>query len=282
MPMRGRVLDALIVTSGRRDALSRLFVGPSLAGEVVRNTRLLELPASPAVEVYTGPLHRGLDAGTLSSGGRQRAAKQLVIASALWGALRPTDRIPSYRLHVCSRLIGMDRLEPMWRAVLPDVLATAAGPHGAVLDLRSPSYQAIGKPSGLADRTVTLNVRQDEAGSPRVGDVIAKRVRGQAARHLLESNVNVDDPETLAEVLGERWPVQLQRPPRPGSSWAMTLFLDPTDQDQFALSAPTDESFARVAVQRPSSRSTSSEAEPGSAEYVTIVRPGSEGSSSPS
>ena len=44
----------------------------------------------------------------------------------------------------------MDRLEPTWRTVLPDVLATAAGSDGLVLDLRSPSYQAIGMPTGSA------------------------------------------------------------------------------------------------------------------------------------
>ena len=48
----------------------------------------------------------------------------MVITSALWGALRPSDQIPAYRLRVWASLIGMDRLEPMWRAVLPDLFAS--------------------------------------------------------------------------------------------------------------------------------------------------------------
>jgi cytoplasmic iron level regulating protein YaaA (DUF328/UPF0246 family) len=215
-------LDALITTSSRPDAFRRLLVGPALADEVARNIGLLEQPARPALEVYTGPLHDCLDAATLSPTGTEHAARGLIVASALWGALRPVDRIPSYRLHVCARLFGMDRLEPTWRTVLPDVLAAAAGPHGLILDLRSPSYQAIGMPSGLGDRTVTLRVRQ-EGSARRIGDVVAKRVRGQAARHLLESGVDVDDAEALAGVLGECWLVRLDPPMRPGSPRVMTL-----------------------------------------------------------
>jgi len=143
----------------------------------------------------------------------------------LWGLLRPVDEIPPYRLHICSRLSGMDRLEPTWRKVIPDVLAEAgeaAGP-GVVLDLRSPGYQSIGLPSGLADRTITLRVRQNALGGRRIGDVSAKRVRGEAAHHLLESGMDPDDPQALAEILAERWPVQLAGPARPGKPWTLTL-----------------------------------------------------------
>ena len=219
---RPAVLDALLATSGRPDAFDRLFVRPSLADEVARNTWLLELPTRPVLEVYSGPLHAALDAPTLSSAARARAARGLVVVSALWGALRPPDRIPPYRLHICSRLVGLGRLEPTWRAVLPDVLADVAG-EGVVLDLRSPAYQLVGMPAGPGDRIVSLRVDQHGVGGSRIGDVIAKRVRGQAARHLLEADVEPADPGSLAGILGERWPVQLVPPQRPGRPWTMTL-----------------------------------------------------------
>ena len=217
-PMRRRVLDALITTSAGPDAFRRLQVGPTKAAEVARNTRLLELPTRPAFEVYSGPLHEGLGAASLSAAGRVRAQRTLLMTSALWGAIRIDDLIPSYRLHVCSRLVGMDRLEPTWRTVLPEVMASAAGSGGLVVDLRSPAFQAIGAPAGLSDRTVTIRV--DQAGSyQRIGDVVAKRVRGQAARQLLESAAEPDEPDDLAEILGERWPVRLEAPTRPGRPW---------------------------------------------------------------
>ena len=79
-------------------------------------------------------------------------------------------------------------------------------------------------PAGLGDRTVTLRVSQAGIGGRRIGDVIAKRVRGQAARHLLETGADPGDLGELASVLGERWPVDLVagRGDRPST---LTLFV---------------------------------------------------------
>ena len=222
-PFRALVLDALIETSARPDAFERLFERPSMAGWIERNTRLLELATRPAAEVYTGPLHAGLDLASLSSAAADRAARSLVIASALWGALRPSDRIPAYRLRSWSNLVGVDRLDQTWRAVLPDLFARLAEPDGVIFDLRPPSFQALGMPAGLGDRTVAVGVDQTDGGGVRIGDVIAKRIRGQAAHHLLESGADPGDPDGLADILAERWPVRLAEPAGRGRPWTMRL-----------------------------------------------------------
>jgi cytoplasmic iron level regulating protein YaaA (DUF328/UPF0246 family) len=221
--LRRRILDAVIATSDAPDALQRFHVGPAIAEEVARNAALHDLPTLPVLDVYSGPFHEGLAAERWSPAARDRARRSLVIVSALWGALRPVDRIPTYRLHVCSRLIGMDGLEPTWRTILPDVLAGAADPDGVVIDLRSPAHQAMGRPSGLGDRTVTVRVT-DAAGDGRtIGDVVSKRTRGAIARHLLEAGTAATRPDDLAAELAARWRVDLRPPTSPGSPWTLSV-----------------------------------------------------------
>jgi cytoplasmic iron level regulating protein YaaA (DUF328/UPF0246 family) len=224
--VRTQVLDALVATSARPDAFKRLQVGPSIAAQVAQNAFVRELPAVPVLDVYSGPLHAGLDAGTFSPAAIERARRSLVVASPLWGLLRPTDQIPPYRLHICSRLVGMDWLKPTWRPVLGPVLADAAGPDGIVIDLRSPNYQAMGMPTGIGDRTINLHVDMKSAGGGGIGVVVAKQMRGEAARLLLDSGEEPEDPAALARVLADRWPVRLQEPERPGKPWTMTLAAD--------------------------------------------------------
>jgi cytoplasmic iron level regulating protein YaaA (DUF328/UPF0246 family) len=224
--VRTRILNALIETSACTDAFARLSERPSMAAWIARNTRLLELATRPAAQVYTGPLHMGLDLAGLPAAAAERAERSVVIASALWGALLPGDRIPAYRMRAWSNLMGLGRVEPTWRTVLPDLLARLAGPEGVIFDLRPPSFQALGMPAGLGHRTVAIRVRQFDGIGRRIGDVVAKRIRGQAARHLLESGVEPGEPDALADALGERWPVSLEPPARPGRLWTMTLTAD--------------------------------------------------------
>jgi uncharacterized protein len=224
-PIRRQVLTALIETSALPDAFERLRARYSAAMDVAANTDLLSLPARPAHEVYPGPLHRSLDAPSLSPAAAGRAQEHLVIVSPLWGALRPADRIPRYRLDPCARLVGMDRLDSTWRSVLPTVLAAAAGESGVVIDLRSPSIRALGTPWGIRDRIVALRVEGGRYGR-RLGDVIAKRVRGEACRYLFESGEDPPVPEALAGLLDARWPVRLDPPMGRKGPWTMTLSVE--------------------------------------------------------
>ena len=221
-PLRTRILAALIETSASADAFERLFERPSMVGWIERNTRLRDVPTRSAAETFVGPLHAGLDLGGLSPAATARAATSVVILSALWGALRSTDQIPADRMRSWSNLVGIGRVEPLWRSVIPDLLARLAGTRGVIVDLRPPSFQSFGMPKDQGDRTVAIRVDPYAEGR-RIGDVVAKRLRGEAAHVLLDTDSPPDDPDALADVLGEIWPVSLEPPERPGRAWTLSL-----------------------------------------------------------
>jgi cytoplasmic iron level regulating protein YaaA (DUF328/UPF0246 family) len=225
-PVRKQVIAALIATSASPEALERLRVRPTLIPEVARNTELYDLPTRPAWETYTGALHGGLDAASLDSAARSRLSRLAVINSAVWGLLRPSDRIPPYRLHVCNHLVGLEDLEPLWRTVVPGVLAEEVGENSVALDLRSPTYQATGTPAKLGVPTVVVRVLP-EPGARSIGDVIGKRVRGQLARHLLESESDPRSVDELVDVVAERWSARLEPPTGRLGPW--TILVRPGD-----------------------------------------------------
>ncbi|MFZ0492636.1 MAG: peroxide stress protein YaaA [Acidimicrobiia bacterium] len=221
-PIRTKVLRAVIETSTRPDALPRLQVGPSIADEVRRNTLLQQVPARPALEIYSGVLFTALDTPSLSPTAKRRGAARLVIVSGLWGAIRPVDRIPPYRLHICSELVGLGSLEPLWRTMLPTVLAGAAGRRGVIVDCRSSSYQAVGMPEELGDRTVAIRVVRDD-GRRSAASYAAKQTRGEATRYLLETGADPATPHDLVDVLADRWSVTLDPQKQPGKPWTANV-----------------------------------------------------------
>jgi cytoplasmic iron level regulating protein YaaA (DUF328/UPF0246 family) len=219
------VLDALIETSTRGDALERLMAGDTLADEVERNAMLWELPTRKAIDTYTGVVFDALDAASLEASAKRRLSGRLVITSGLWGAIRPNDRIPAYRLNICSRLVGLDRLEPLWRQQVPDVLAGAAGRRGVIVDARSSSYLAFGPPTGLGDRTATVRVVRS-VGDRSAPAYVAKQTRGYVTRYLLESRSDPSNPADLADVVSERWQVALVEPKTSTKPWTLEVVAD--------------------------------------------------------
>lgn len=224
---RSEVAAELATVSERPDALAVLGVGPSLADDVARNRRLRTALAAPALEVYTGVLYDALDAGSLSPEARRVAEESLLVVSALWGAVRPTDRIPAYRLSMGTALPATGKLSAWWKPRLTPVLDELAA-DGVVVDCRSAAYAAAWKPP--AARTVTVRVEQLKPdGSRSVVSHHAKHTRGVVARQLCEAAASGTELATVADVrdaLAEHWTVELTEPTA-RKVGVLTVVLDP-------------------------------------------------------
>lgn len=133
---------------------------------------LREAPAARAAGVYAGVLFQALRLPELTAAARRR----VLIFSALWGVVRPGDRIPAYRLPIGARLSAIGPLAAHWRGPLCDTLPD----RGLIVDMRSGPYAAAWAPR--AGRSLTVRAFTPDG---KVISHMVKATRGEVARILL-------------------------------------------------------------------------------------------------
>jgi uncharacterized protein len=153
---------------------------------------LLQAPAAPAAEVYTGVLFGRLQLPTLG----KRARGRVLIASALWGFVRPDDRIPYYKFPPKTKLKGIGAPAAYWRPALAEAMPDREGE--LIVDMRSGAYASFWKPKRATLLAVRAFTEQD--GERKAVSHMAKAVRGDVARALLQAKKPPKDPEGAAAI----------------------------------------------------------------------------------
>lgn len=178
---RRRLVEALERMALRDPDLLRAALGLSERQQdaVAADAALSTAPTRPTMARYTGVLYDALDYASLTGSGLRRANASVVVASALFGLLRPRDRIPSYRLSGGTTLPGLGGLASLWRPVLEPELATA---DRLVVDLRSGAYAALARVPGAVD----VRVLREADGRRTVVSHDNKYTKGHLARALCE------------------------------------------------------------------------------------------------
>jgi uncharacterized protein len=173
---------------------------------------LRDAPAVAAGRLYTGVLYNALEIGTLPA----RVARNIVIVSAQFGALRPSDRVPAYKREMDAAY---------WREALRTPLEEAAQGR-VVLDCRSATYAAAWRPArGSALTRVHVGVVEERDGVRRVVSHFAKKTRGEVARHVLSSGVRARNANDLYDAVAEQFRCELVPPARPGDPYELTVIL---------------------------------------------------------
>ncbi|MDQ8701314.1 peroxide stress protein YaaA [Streptomyces sp. LHD-70] len=229
---RRTVLDELVELCAADEEKAREVLGLSegLRGEVAKNAELRTAGARPAGEIYTGVLYDALGLASLDAAAKRRAAKSLLVFSGLWGAVRVTDRIPSYRCSMGVKLPGLGALNAYWRGVMAEVLPEAAR-QGLVLDLRSSAYASAWKPKGeLAGRTATVRVLHsqlvDGVEKRSVVSHFNKATKGRIVRDLLQAGAAPATPAELVETLrGLGYAVETEAPAKAGKAWQIDVVV---------------------------------------------------------
>jgi uncharacterized protein len=200
---RRKVLASLVALCGGDAEAARTTLGlpTGLASEVARNARLVTAPTAQTRRVYTGVLYDALGFDTLSPTANRRAASRVLVTSSLFGLLRPTDRIPAYRMSGDVTLPDVGTVASVWRAVLGDVLVPAAERH-LIVDLRSGTYARFWRPPPqVARRIVTVRVLQEVEGARSVVSHFNKATKGRIVRGLLEDGSDPRSGRAFAGLL---------------------------------------------------------------------------------
>ena len=177
-PVRERLVTALQEAAHRDlDGLATAL-GCSI-DEASKDLSLTTSGTLPALRRYTGVVYEALSYATLSPAGRRRANSSLRVASALFGLLTPTDRIPAYRLSGGTSLPGLGSQSAAWRPVLEPEIAAH---RGLVVDLRSGPYAALAR----VPSAVQVRVLRETDGARAVVSHDNKYTKGLLARELCE------------------------------------------------------------------------------------------------
>ncbi|MDA5285917.1 peroxide stress protein YaaA [Streptomyces sp. NPDC054904] len=229
---RAAVLEELVELCSADELKAREVLGLSegLRGEVAKNAGLLSAPALPAGEIYTGVLYDALGLADLPAAARAAAERSLLVFSGLWGAVRVTDRIPSYRCSMGVKLPALGALGAYWRTPMAGALPEAAG-DGLVLDLRSSAYTSAWKPKGeAAGRTAGVRVLHSQIvdGVERRSVVshFNKATKGRLVRDLLLAGAAPADPAELVTALRDLgYAVEAEAPAKAGKAWSLDVVV---------------------------------------------------------
>ncbi len=204
-PHRAEVLDALVslcTTDDPAAAAQVLGLGKTQIADVAANSRLGQAPTARADQVYSGVLYEALDLASLPGAAKRRATSWLAVTSGLFGLLRPSDRVPAYRLSGDVSLPGTGTVSTYWSKRLDDSVRAAAG-RGLVVDLRSSTYAAFWRPApDLARKVVTMRVLHEVGGERKVVSHFNKATKGRIVRALLEDGTAPGSPARFADHLG--------------------------------------------------------------------------------
>jgi cytoplasmic iron level regulating protein YaaA (DUF328/UPF0246 family) len=216
---RNDLLEALVelCATDPEKAAAVLDLGPTQAHHVTANAALLSAPTARADRIYTGVLYDALSIGDLEGAAKTRATRWLAIMSSAFGAVRPNDPIPAYRLSGDTNLPGVGIVSSYWRDHLDAVLTPAAG-TGLVVDLRSGMYSGFWRPPAtIAAKVATLRVLHEVGAVRKVVSHFNKATKGRIVRDLLVDGSKPRNPAGLAEhLVGLGWHVELGEPTRTG------------------------------------------------------------------
>jgi len=168
-------------------------------------------PVAKAMDVYSGVLYQALDWDSLSPSAKARGEKSILITSAIFGVLRPSDLIPNYK----AKIKTSD-----WKAALKPALDGLEA--DLIIDCRSSTYAGVWQPSPA--NTVAVRVFKKDKSKISVITHLSKKYRGELTRVLLKAGKVPKTPEELLAITEKHFDCKLQKP-KGNLPWCLDLII---------------------------------------------------------
>ena len=166
---------------------------------------------SPAFEIYDGVLYQGLGWDSLSATQKKRANSRVLIVSALFGLVRPLDKIFQYKLKIDNKL---------WRDSIADVSEKFV--DELVIDCRSSTYKSVWTIN--PENTVDVRVFKVTGAERSVITHMSKKYRGELTGHLLKQTTDLTNPAEVQRIAAQLFECELHAPAY-GQPWALDLLI---------------------------------------------------------
>ena len=172
-----------------------------------------------ALWTYIGDVFKGFQATTLSQKSAEYAQQHLLIASAVYGLVRPYDAIAPYRLEMRARLsVGEARdMYQFWGTVLADYVAERPELHSECCVLSSDEYaKAVVSHLPSSVKVITpMFIDKKPSGVTSQVPIYNKMMRGVMARWIVDNQIDSLDDVTNFSAHGYSFNAKLSKPHKP-------------------------------------------------------------------
>lgn len=169
---------------------------------------------------YNGIAFKGLDFTNLSPEDMLYAQQHLLIASAVYGFLRPLDKVYPYRLEMQAKLANRKgkTLYDYWQDILTKYLSRRLSQDDRIwINLCSDEYSKVVDLKGLPPKTrvITPQFKEEDANGYRQVVVHTKKARGLMARFVIENKIGSAEDLKAFESEGYCYAAHLSSPDEP-------------------------------------------------------------------
>ncbi len=191
---RERLYDALDTVLKRTGGWEEVFEvrGDALESAIRLNRAFRQSTTMPARDLYAGIMYSAIEYKTLGKKEKALFDKQTLIFSGLFGLLRPTDRIPPYKLKMSANLGGVvGKVANYWRGPVSEILRQEL--KGKVVwNFLPDQHRRVWDNSGeiKADHQVKFVKRVIRSGVAEWKTIShhSKALKGALIRHLLKKD----------------------------------------------------------------------------------------------